>query len=349
LLHKPKILAVGSAKGGVGKSTVAAYLALALQQLGQHVGVIDADIYGPSQATILGLQQLEAKQPEPKPNVTTNHTDNSALLPYLTPHGLQLASIQMFLPEEQALIIRAPIAGQIMQMLLQKIAWQGPLDFLIIDLPPGTGDIPLSIAQRAQLDGVIIVSTPQALVCRIANKALQMFRTLNLPILGIVENMQGLLSESAIPAFLAQAQLPCLAQIPFDPAIALAADTGQSLPVQLASSFQHLAEQVLLAIHSAPQTMQALPEQLQITADGQQLSLTWPTQAAQLLPAASLRAYCPCALCKTKQPAIAHNIRLCHAHKVGHFGLNLHFSDGHNSGIFSYQYLQSLAHVNTTT
>ena len=169
------IIAVSSAKGGVGKSTVAANLALALAAEGAKVGVLDADIYGPSQPRMLGISG--------KP---VSH-DGETFEP-LEGHGLQAISIGFLIDQEQPMVWRGPMVTKALQQLLYDTNW-GDLDYLIVDMPPGTGDIQLTLAQKVPVAGGVVVTTPQEIATLDARKGLQMFRKVNIPVLGIVENM----------------------------------------------------------------------------------------------------------------------------------------------------------------
>jgi ATP-binding protein involved in chromosome partitioning len=169
------IVAVASGKGGVGKSTTAANLALALAAEGASVGLLDADIYGPSQPTMMGV----AGRPESPDGKTMNP---------MRGHGVQLISIGFMIEPDQAMIWRGPMATQALEQLLRQTNWQD-LDYLIVDMPPGTGDIALTLSQRVPLTGAIIVTTPQDIALIDAKKGLKMFEKVNVPILGIVENM----------------------------------------------------------------------------------------------------------------------------------------------------------------
>ena len=169
------IIAVASGKGGVGKSTVAANLALALSAEGARVGVLDADIYGPSQPTMLGI----SGKPE--------STDGRTLEP-MENHGLQMSSIGLLIDPDQPMVWRGPMVTQALQQLLSQTNWKD-LDYLVIDLPPGTGDIQLTLAQQVPVTGAVIVTTPQDIALMDAKKGLKMFEKVGIPILGIVENM----------------------------------------------------------------------------------------------------------------------------------------------------------------
>lgn len=174
--HVKHIIAVASGKGGVGKSTTAVNLALALQAEGARVGLLDADIYGPSLPLMLGV-------PEERPAQR-----GSQLLEPVLAHGLQTMSIGYLLTENTPVVWRGPMASGALLQLLNQTAWEN-LDYLIIDLPPGTGDIQLTLAQKVPLTGAVIVTTPQDIALLDAKKGVEMFAKVDVPVLGIVENM----------------------------------------------------------------------------------------------------------------------------------------------------------------
>ena len=171
-----KVIAISSCKGGVGKSTVAANLALALAEQGKKVGLIDADIYGPSLPTMFGL-----KDSKPVPGA------KNKIAP-MESHGIKCMSFGFFIEEEKPVIWRGPMLGGVLNQFLFDVEW-GELDFLLIDLPPGTGDIQLSMIQATDIDGAIVVTTPQDVAVKDALKGAKMFEQVKLPILGVVENM----------------------------------------------------------------------------------------------------------------------------------------------------------------
>ena len=171
------IIAIASGKGGVGKSTIAINLALALSKLGQEVGLLDADIYGPSQQRMLGVS--DDNQPEQK--------DGKYILPILA-HGIKAMSIGFLSNQGVPMIWRGPMAGSALTQMLEQTFW-GDLDYLLVDMPPGTGDIQLTLSQKASLSGAVIVTTPQDIALLDAEKGIEMFRKVNVPILGIIENM----------------------------------------------------------------------------------------------------------------------------------------------------------------
>ncbi len=171
------IIPVASGKGGVGKSTVSANLALALAKSGASVGLMDADVYGPSIPTILGVTG--------SPQVT----DNQRIVP-ITHSGLKVISMGFFMKPDEAVIWRGPMLHKTIQQFLGSVEW-GELDYLLVDMPPGTGDIQLSLCQSIPITGAVIVSTPQDVALNVAQKAITMFKKLNAPVLGIIENMSS--------------------------------------------------------------------------------------------------------------------------------------------------------------
>lgn len=171
------IIAVASGKGGVGKSTTAVNLALALRAEGAAVGLLDADIYGPSQQRMLGL--AEGTRPQ--------QADGERLLP-VEAHGLKTMSMGYLAGERTPMVWRGPMAGSALAQMLEQTAW-GELDYLVIDMPPGTGDIQLTLSQKATVAGAVIVTTPQDIALLDARKGIEMFRKVDVPILGIIENM----------------------------------------------------------------------------------------------------------------------------------------------------------------
>ena len=171
-----KIVAIGSGKGGVGKSTVAANLAVALARMGKRVGMIDADIYGPSQPTLLSAHDRPVAEAK-------------TLLPVVSPSGVRLLSVGQLVPAGQALAWRGPMASGALAQLIDG-HW-GDTEILLVDLPPGTGDVQLSLVQKAHLDGAVIVSTPQDLALIDATRAVDLFGKTGVPVLGLIENMAG--------------------------------------------------------------------------------------------------------------------------------------------------------------
>ncbi len=216
-------IAIASGKGGVGKSTITVNLAIALSQSGASVGVLDADVYGPSIPLMMGC---DAERP-----ITRDHK----IMP-IERFGISMMSMGFLLEEGQAVMWRGPMVAGTVKQLLTDVDW-GELDYLLVDLPPGTGDAPMSLAQLAPLSGVVIVTTPHQIAANIAGKSAALFRRLNTPLLGVVENMAEFVcpscgSESRIFSgttgrdFAASLGTAFLGSVPLDPAISQAGDQG---------------------------------------------------------------------------------------------------------------------------
>ena len=233
------VVAVASGKGGVGKSTVTANLAAALRQQGLSIGLLDADIYGPSQQLMLGVSD----------NVTPDQQDGEFLLP-VEVHGMKTMSMGYLSSAKTPMVWRGPMASSAMAQLLEKTMW-GELDVLLVDMPPGTGDIQLTLAQRATLSGALIVTTPQDIALLDARKGIEMFQKVEVPVLGLIENMaahvctecghvEPLFGETGGEQLAAHYEVPLLGQIPLDKAIREHSDAGQ--PVVLAEPEGSIAE-----------------------------------------------------------------------------------------------------------
>jgi ATP-binding protein involved in chromosome partitioning len=217
-----RVVAVASGKGGVGKSTVAVNLALALHQQGARVGLMDADIYGPSIPIMMGVPTVDPRT-TPFP---------------LERYGLKLMSMGFIVNPNQAVIWRGPMVHKAVTQFLTDIDW-GQLDFLVIDLPPGTGDAQLTLTQTAPLDGAVIVTTPQEVALIDARKGLEMFRQVRVPVLGIVENMSyfegapgqryELFGHGGGARLAAAAGVPLLGELPIDPRVAECGDAGDPI------------------------------------------------------------------------------------------------------------------------
>ncbi len=221
-----KVIAVVSGKGGVGKSMTCALLAVAMRRAGFRVGVLDADITGPSIPRLFGVHGPAAGTPE-----------GDAILPVESRTGIGVMSINLLLEDEQAPVVwRGPVIAGAVKQFWQEVLWQD-IDFLFVDMPPGTGDVPLTVFQTLPVDSILVVSSPQELVGMIVGKAVQMARMMNVPVLGIVENMSyavcphcgehiAVFGESHVEETAARYGLPVLARLPIDPELARAADAG---------------------------------------------------------------------------------------------------------------------------
>jgi len=254
------LIAIASGKGGVGKSTVAVNLALALSQCKRRVGLLDADIYGPSLPLMLGAQV--------KPEITGAKKMQPVLL-----HGLQAMSIGWLVEATSAMIWRGPMATTALQQLMYDTLWD-QLDELVIDLPPGTGDIHLTLAQKMPVTAAVIVTTPQELALADARRALEMFRRVKIPVIGIVENMaehlcshcghsEMIFGEGGGEALAAAYEVPLLGSLPLSGRIRESMDQGCPMVVKdpegaFAAKYRAIAEQVIAYLEK-PQ-MDGFPE-----------------------------------------------------------------------------------------
>lgn len=237
-----RILAIGSGKGGVGKSTVSSNLAVALAKAGRKVGLLDADIYGPSQPRMMGVNKRPASP------------DGKTIIP-LQAHGVTLMSIGFMMEEGKAVVWRGPMLMGALQQMLGQVQW-GELDVLLVDLPPGTGDVQLTLCTKSELTGAIVVSTPQDVALIDARKALDMFDTLKTPVLGLIENMSmfvcpdcgsehQIFGQGGVAAEATKLGVPLLGTLPIDLDTRLAGDGGTPIAAQsgpMAEAYARIAE-----------------------------------------------------------------------------------------------------------
>lgn len=243
------VIAVASGKGGVGKSTTTTNLALALSKMGARVGVLDADIYGPSQPTMLGVANVKPEQ------------QNGHFIPVVAEGGIQTMSIGFLVDTDQAVVWRGPMVSQALQQLLFQSEWDN-VDYLFIDLPPGTGDVQLTLSQKIPVTASVIVTTPQDIALLDARKAVDMFHKVHIPILGIVENMamhvcsncghaEAIFGSDGGKVLSEKLDVPLLAQLPLSLPIREAMDAGKGLELHaqqqgIADLYQQAAWQIAL-------------------------------------------------------------------------------------------------------
>ena len=220
-LRVKNVIAVGSGKGGVGKSTVAASLAYGLKEYGAKVGLMDADVYGPSVPHMLGVNR--------RPDVVEDRAPSGEALRRIEPiehDGLKVMSIGFLVAADEPVVVRGPILHRTIQQFLQETRW-GELDYLIIDLPPGTGDVSLTLSQLLGLAGAVVVCTPQEVALLDAVKALNMFKKVKIPVLGIVENMSGeIFGRGGAKRKAEELKVPFLGEIPIDAQLRINGDAG---------------------------------------------------------------------------------------------------------------------------
>lgn len=237
-----RIIAIGSGKGGVGKSTVSSNLAVALARQGRKVGLLDADIYGPSQPRMMGI------------NKRPGSPDGKTIIP-LKAHGVTLMSIGFMMEEGKAVVWRGPMLMGALQQMLGQVEW-GELDVLLVDLPPGTGDVQLTLCTKSELSGAIVVSTPQDVALIDARKAIDMFSTLKTPVLGLIENMSmfvcpdcgaehEIFGQGGVSAEAEKMGVPLLGKLPIDLETRLAGDGGTPVAAgdgPMAKAYARMAE-----------------------------------------------------------------------------------------------------------
>lgn len=265
------LIAVASGKGGVGKSTIAANLAVALAQTGAHVGLLDADVYGPSQPTMFGLA-AEGMRAE--------KTDDGKLVGYPNESfGVKIASLGFVMQRDQAAILRGPMLAGYFSTLVDQIQW-GELDYLVFDLPPGTGDIQLTLTQRIPLTGAVVITTPQEIALADVRRSIQMFRKVNVNVLGVIENMSyfippdmpekryHIFGKGGGASVAAEYEVPFLGEVPIDVRIREGGDGGfpfvlDADRMDLGDAFRSIAARVVSEVRK---TNASTPQQtVQIT------------------------------------------------------------------------------------
>lgn len=365
-----RIIGIAAGKGGVGKSTLTVNLALALRTLGYKVGVLDADLYGPSIRTML---------PESKPP----SQNGDQLIPAMS-NGIAIMSMAFFKAKNQASVIRAPIASKLIGQFVNQVEW-GDLDYLLIDFPPGTGDIQITLSQQASLTAALIITTPQEIALLDVRKCIEMFDQVHIPIAGIVENMSYFVvpgTDEKLPLFgmgggenlAKESRSPFLGQIPINPIIGQCLDAGKSLFHEQDPSADHLKDCFLKIAHE-------LESQLdQLSSEGKPFELLWQQIPSRTTPQrniikekeakvsirsilqtsdtefmidwtngsqihyllSEIQKHCPCAACaegkKTNDPAVrAYKIR-----SIGRYAIQIDFSSGCSKGIYDFDMLYNI-------
>jgi len=347
------LIAVASGKGGVGKSTVAVNLALGFQAIGLKAGIMDADIYGPSQPRLLGLSG--------KPTVGAGNK-----LEPMRAFGLKAMSMGLLVDEATPIIWRGPMVVQALNQMLREVDWgQGgeELDVLVIDMPPGTGDIQLSIAQQVPLAGAVIVSTPQDLALIDARKGLNMFRKVDVPVLGIVENMSYFLcpkcgerseifGHGGAEHEAQELGLPFLGAIPLHIEIRSLSDAGRPVVASNpdganAKVFLDIAAKAWGKLGAASQAP-AAPPQLALNPSKDRLTVAFEGGATYELSAEMLRVMSPSAEVQGHSPSQRvtvggkRNVKIRDLQPIGNYAVRIVFDDGHDTGLFSWSYLDEL-------
>jgi len=333
------IIAVSSCKGGVGKSTVAAHLARAIQREGHQVGLLDTDIYGPSVPTLFRVH---------KPDV---YMQDGMIEPIVV-DGLKTMSLGYMMGEKPA-VMRGPMVSNYTMQMLRQTNW-GTLDYLIIDLPPGTGDIQLTLVQQASLDGAIIVTTPQALSLVDVARGILMFEKVSVPVLGLVENMayfecdgcskRHFLFGNSAATLKERFGLDTLAQLPIMPGVSDTStrDSGDKIGI-----FAELAQNLHREV--GKRRLQG-DERPVVTAERGRIHIQWQDGSESRIANKALRASCQCALCIHEftgamlldVDSIPNDLRAESIEPLGNYAVSINWSDGHTSGIFSWEHLRKV-------
>ena len=347
------LIAVASGKGGVGKSTVAVNLALAFKAMGLRAGIMDADIYGPSQAKLLGLKG--------KPQAGTN-----GRMQPLEAYGLRAMSMGLLVDEGTPLILRGPMVTSALNQMLRDFDWPGDggdLDVLVIDMPPGTGDIQLSLAQSVPLSGAIIVCTPQDLALIDARKGLAMFQKVDVPVLGIIENMSyfncpkcgersDIFGHGGAEHEARKQSLPFLGAIPLHIEIRELSDSGKPVVATHpdganARAFRDIAAAAWAGIDAAAKGKTA-PPKLTVAPDASFLTVSFEGGTSYDLSAEMLRVMSPSAEVQGHSPSQRvtvgkkRHVKIKDLRPVGNYAVRIAFDDGHDTGLYSWTYLEEL-------
>jgi len=374
------LVAVGSGKGGVGKSTVAVHLAIALHQAGNSVGLVDADVLGPSIPVMLGIPTGEPPEA----------TEDGRIIP-AERHGLKAVSMGMLRGDDNPAILRGPMVGKYLQMFIGQVKW-GELDYLILDLPPGTGDTQLTLAQGLPLSGVVIVTTPQDVSLKIARRGVRMFETVHVPILGIIENMSTFTCPhcgQGTDVFLSgggermsrQLDVPFLGALPLDVDIVTAGDEGCPILVDKpdsvsSQSYLAIASELARQVEGLPtatlkpfvwtwDTNEGEPAWVETAVrpsgsritpigfcqrDPRTLSVLWEDGHRDDFDVRDLRLACHCALCIEEMSgraildpiSVRPDLAPRTVTSVGNYAITINWNDGHSTGIYSFEYLRTL-------
>lgn len=328
------VIAVASGKGGVGKSTVCASLAVALRQAGYAVGILDADLYGPTMAHLL---------PETEPAQLREGRLHPAIC-----SGVRLLSMAHFRPEWRSVALRAPMANGILSQFLQQVDW-GKLDYLLIDFPPGTGDIQLTLCQAAAISAALIVTTPQEVALLDVRRTCHLFGEVKLPLLGVVENMSYLeVAGSRLTPYgsgggeriAAEFGAPLLAQIPLDPDLCARCESRE------VGSWSQEGSQPLfreLAAAVAERLASSARQRIEVAVQEGEMVLTWPEGERCAIALSALQRSCPCAACLGGKGKVADDVAVRAIYPVGHYAIRCDFTTGCSSGIYPFELLREVS------
>lgn len=348
------IVGIAAGKGGVGKSTATAHLARSLCKLGKSVGVIDADVYGPSMHHLLPCSEGPSRR-------------SDWLIP-ADSQGIKLVSMAFFREAGAAAVVRAPIANETIIQFLLKTQW-GDLDYLLIDFPPGTGDVQLTLMQQSQLSGAVLVTTPQEIALMDVRKAYECFQRLKVPTLGVVENMSYLkaggerlfpLGEGGGVRLAQELNVPLLGQVPLEPQISLLGDQGKTVEDSPAA-LQFLSIAKKLSSHAMLESFEvvfkqmsaglAIEEKLQGSCSGAgiqklfqngpcEIVIEWTDGTLCRYDLSDIQRSCPCAQCSIKKPKAFGSAS--RAYSIGRYAVKFEFTSGCSAGIYPLTLLRQM-------
>jgi ATP-binding protein involved in chromosome partitioning len=325
------VIGVVAGKGGVGKSTISVNLALALKKIGLKIGLIDADIYGPSLRKMMRCDRLPSQNPESSERIIPAES-----------LGIKVVSMGFFVPEREAAVVRAPIANDIIGQFLHRVDW-GELDYLIIDFPPGTGDIQLTLMQQGKLDGALIVTTPQELALLDVRKAVRMLIQLGVPILGVIENMSHFLGQYPFgkgggAVLAAELSVPLLGEVPLDPLLCRCADEGISIfDVEEKSAVVAIFDQVAMQVLEMKREEEEIKDVYLL--NEKFLSLSWKDGLERTYPLSFIQEHCPCVRCRSQKNKYE-DVKASRIEIMGRYGVKLQFSVGCSFGIYPFSLLR---------
>ena len=345
LIQVKSIIAISSCKGGVGKSTLAAHFAWELAQRGLKVGLVDADIYGPSIPSLFKLT-----------NATVSVNEKKELLP-IEKGNLKIMSFGFLLGDAPA-VMRGPIVTRYIQQILLNTAW-GPLDYLLIDMPPGTGDIQLTITQSVRLTGAIIVTTPQTLSLLDVARGILMFERVSVPVLGLVDNMAYFICDqcekkhyifghNTSETLKNRFGLETLAEFPLKTQLTTIVDTSAAHPL-----LKTAVDRIVGILEKMNTETQPVPE---VKFDQHQVYLTWPDGSKMSVHNRDLRLSCRCALCINeltgkqvfKKKDLKEDIAPKKIIPLGNYAIGIEWNDGHASGIYPYSNIKDISKTSIT-
>jgi ATP-binding protein involved in chromosome partitioning len=330
------IIAIAAGKGGVGKSTTTVNLARSLQKKGYQIGILDADVYGPSLAMMLGIDQ----PPQEK---------EKKMVPAYA-NGIAYISMAFFENSFKSSVLRAPLANQVIEEFIHKVDW-GDLDFLLVDFPPGTGDVQITLMQQISFTLGIAVTTPQQVALLDVKKAMDMFLRMNIEILGVIQNMSYFIQggekiypfgEGLTEAFAKKFGVNFLGEIPIDPLISFASDHSLSLFDTDSVSKKYYLDLADLVIDYVSNPNKKYFFDVEWHLNRKAFVLTFSDGVSIVARAAKVQKSCSCIRCQGSAPKVEEEVSILQINPVGNYGVKFDFSHGCSRGIYTFEKLKKL-------